>query len=103
MLKPFVAVVLTTDTEKQAGEAFLKRRFKPRLSLGDGPVAIVELQNVFVVVIHTKLAGNLDATLETESALRLYHPAVVAVAGICGGFGIREYEPCDVVLSTHTV
>jgi myo-inositol-1(or 4)-monophosphatase len=106
MSKPFVALLLATDTELSAAHELATQNFQGHVYPGPNEF-IVELGLVFVVVRRIPAMGNLDATATARDVIQTYRPAAMIGAGICAGIEItdprRRRNICDIIVGDSII
>lgn len=106
MSKPFVVVVVATQTEFRASQKLLENTLHGSLFPGVNSL-LVDLDSVFLVIEKLPSMGNICSALTTSRAVQMYRPICVVGGGICGGTEMnarnRRREFCDLVVSNHVV
>lgn len=104
MSKPFVLVVLATNTEESACEALLSNWMRRFTAWGtDG--SVVEFPECFALFQRLEAMGNLDAAATVQEFIHRYHPALVLGVGICAAppIGSRTRPYCTLMVGTEIV
>lgn len=104
MPKPFIAVVIATDTEFHACSDVAHREHKSRC-FGSGQEIFLDFPSAFVVLRKIDAMGNLDAAVEVEAVLSRYHPLLVVSVGLCATPRKTSFAGayCDLIVGTDVV